>query len=289
MMLDRLFVLALTGCAAEAVGEDQSDATTPPPILFDDGRLTVRSSVMTAAAAGELAATAERAYAFDLAQLEWSSPPELDDSFDLVILSTQAMQSEYPGLGGGAIGDREVVFDRATTLLPAFPGVLAHELSHIQMSRMGGGLPHTLEEGKAIVLQRMYLHDLGIAFPEASATEAAYLALTPATADAAIAGFMFAPEADSPIQQDERVGALLVEYARGKLASPYPEMLAQLADCVEIMSSSTAAELPRFDAAFVTELGMTFAQLRASFDAFVASTTGDPATRASETAVAPTY
>jgi hypothetical protein len=276
--------------AADDLPAPTKDDSESMPVVYEDALVTVRADATSPATAKAIAQRTEDAWRFDLDQLSWSEPPTLSsEPLTVLAYSAKEIATRYPGLAAGALGG-DKIFVNAEQIL-SVPGLLAHELSHAQSSRMGGGLPHTLEEGKAVVIQRLYTHELGDAYAGAAATATYLKALTPSAADAAITEFMFASESTGHLKEDERVGALVVEFLRVKMS--IPSVLPQIADCVELMSATsattTSARLTRFQEAFTTEFGLSFSDLRDQLWTYLADTQDSPAQRLTGTTLTSTY
>jgi hypothetical protein len=293
-------LVLLAACAAPAAqpqfddleddGGKADSVASRLPVEFEDGKVIVQTDTASSSEARAIALLAEDAWQFDLASLRWSDPPALDaEPLTVLALSSSELSSRFHGIAAGAMGRTTVVVNAEEILNE--PGVMAHELSHVQMTRMGGGLPHTLEEGKAVVLQRMYLHAQGVPYPSGHDAASYYETVTPAVADQAISEFMFGGESGGDVNRDERTGALVVEYLRVKAPVPFVDMLPQLADCVEVMSETPATgpaqRLARFQQAFVIEFGITFASVRSGLGSFLSNEHG--AARISDTVLTSQY
>jgi hypothetical protein len=283
-----LLALFLTACASPAVdvGDDpgadlvtdgtKDDGASGLPVIYDNGSVSVVSDTAVANDAPRWAKMIEDVYQFDLDELKWSSPPLLSaQPLKLQALSPTLFQKLHPGTAAVAMGTGTIASSIAVLSRAGTPGVLAHEVSHIQMAREGGGLPHVFEEGKAGVLQRQYLIKLGVPVHPAPIM----LSADRQTAADRLDGFMYQPYDISGGQ--EPLAVLFIEYLRVGLG--YGDAMMRMAWLVEtiqeLKNEGWTESLPRFQRAFDVVFGMKFADARAAYLDYVQATEGNAAQR----------
>jgi hypothetical protein len=264
------------------------------PVYYDDGRVSVVSDVpLDDASASSFAARIADAYSFDLERLGWRNPPTLDRlPVRLEALSGPAMRQFYPGFSGAAMGTQLFVMG-TPSLTVGGQGIIAHEVSHIQSAREGSGLPHWLEEGKAGVLQRLFMLARGVAFKAPGPFSAT---ITSAAALDILEQSSFGP-ATVGAASYEPVGLMFAEFIRTRLAksgtySPDPgggdfsdavRRFARIIERINVVKKQFLSAHPRatwtevqakntFEAAFKLQFAMTIDEAKAQFSAWLDDT-----------------
>jgi hypothetical protein len=140
--------------------------TTKDRVLYSEGFLKVVSPDKVSVQQCKTAARRViAAWKFDLSEMRWTYPAEIQGPFDLKLLSDERMKEESPGLRAVARGN---TFRTSIGLLddPNIDGTFAHELGHLQAFRAlrnsKKAVPLYFLEGHGLMMNQLYADHIHI-------------------------------------------------------------------------------------------------------------------------------
>ncbi len=231
----------------------------------------------------------EDAYAFDTDYQGWANQEALARPFEAAIASDATMQAITGQAGGGISWDADSFITDSTVLsdkpydvsFEAF--VLAHELEHMHMERLGvsePAVPIYAFEGIACVTGDWFVNLRQVTGWEALLRDEA-TGLATMTADDGrdlFANFATTYGSNDRLYWREHVGGLFFEFVRAHLEADPDQILPDWGRLtVAIAGGST------FEQAFLDSYGTSLASAQAQFVTFLGATLGDPHARFSGT------
>jgi hypothetical protein len=249
--------------------------------VLADGRVTlVSDEAMSDSAAHAVLSEVEQAYDFDTRYQGWSRPA-LDAPYQVAVTTGDTMKRITGQAGGGINWDRDsfitddtiVASDAADHAFEAF--VVAHELEHMHMERLGAAEPQVpiyAFEGVACQLGDWYVD---LVQTEGSAAllqnEAAGLAgLKAADARDLFANFATDYGPAGQIYWREHLGGFFFEYIRAHVAPVADDVLLDWGQLTLAVGAGTP-----FDQAFQQAYGTTLSAAQDGFVEFMGATEQD--------------
>jgi hypothetical protein len=227
----------------------------------------------------------EDAYAFDTDYQGWAGQPALAKPFEAAIASDATMQSITGQAGGGIDWDADS-FITDSTVLSSKPSdvsfeafVLAHELEHMHMERLGAtepAIPIYAFEGIACVTGDWFVDLRQVTGWDALLRgQAAGLAtMTAADGRDLFASFATAYGPFDRIYWREQTGGLFFEFVRAHLETDPDRILEDWGRLTLAVAGGKT-----FEQAFVAAYGTSLASAQDQFVTFLGATVGDPHAR----------
>jgi len=296
-MLAFLFVVAATAVACDA-----GDASDPQPptgesdllpvmpttrVVYTDAFVSMRTDLpsMTNAQAATVAREIEDAYAFDAAYQSWTGRAELAPSLETAVVSYTLGKQVTGQASGGIAWDKDSFFVDESILM-ADPGreamyqfVVAHELEHLEMERLGASepaVPVYAFEGIACMLgnwyvalrnhpgARTWLHGDAVLLATKTATDAEDMFTSFAT------GYGDAKK----LYWYEHLGGFFFEFVRAHVISLQSEVLKRWGALTLDVAAGTA-----FERAFEKAYGTKLSDAQTAFAAHLTATQNDARAR----------
>ena len=137
------------------------------PVLYTEGFVQVVSpDGETVDRCKEAAGKVLAAWKFDLDLMKWSDPAKLKGPLTLSLISDQRMRRERVGVRAVSKGTKLFIVKMGLIGDPSVDGTYAHELGHIQASRVLGTnraqVPHYFFEGHGQILHQLYAECEGV-------------------------------------------------------------------------------------------------------------------------------
>lgn len=144
------------------------DHAAKEQVLFREGVLEIVSpDSLSIDQCRRVAKMALAAWKFDLNQMRWAHPAEVERPLTLRLVSAERLKKEHPGLRAMASWNGNL-FTMRTNLVDDPTGnlTIAHELGHIQAFRVLGQRKHSVPlyfiEGHGLIMNRLYADHLRI-------------------------------------------------------------------------------------------------------------------------------